>query len=83
MEALTKAVLEDLLTPEELRMHKEVATHGRKVQYTHSKEEAEQQASDEDGLQVSRCFCLLQSLGICLCVGRYLTASFLSFSSRS
>jgi hypothetical protein len=61
MEALTKAVLEDLLSPEELRMHKEVATHGRKAQYVHSKEEAEQQASDEDGLQVSWKYFLLPS----------------------
>jgi hypothetical protein len=57
MESLTAALLKDLLTPTEWDAHStDAANNGnangnRKLQFVHDKEETEQQANDEDGLQ--------------------------------
>jgi hypothetical protein len=52
MEEITKKILQDLLTPVELEAH--VAADGpRGLQDLHAKEEAENNASDADGEQVS------------------------------
>ena len=59
MESLTAALLQDLLTPTEWDAHTNNDGNGngnRKLQFVHDKEETEQQANDEDGLQVRRLF---------------------------
>jgi hypothetical protein len=64
MESITQSILQDLLSPQELAVHtassngNDVSSNadmnhaqGRQLQFMHNKEEEEQQASDEDGLQ--------------------------------
>ena len=63
MESLTSALLNDLLSRDEWSVHTaadngaannngRVQGPNRKLQFSHDKEEEEQQANDEDGLQV-------------------------------
>lgn len=76
MESITQSILQDLLSPQELAVHtassngNDVSSNadmnhaqGRQLQFMHNKEEEEQQASDEDGLQVR-----LQRVSFILCV---------------
>ena len=93
MESITQSILQDLLSPQELAVHTASSNgngvssdadmnhaQGRQLQFMHNKEEEEQQASDEDGLQVRFVACVVYI--VCFYCGSH-NITLLSLSSHT